>query len=113
MAKENKQSTQEKETICTDKFCPIHGDKKLRLRGRVFEGVVIKKLSDRITIELERMFKVPKYERYEKRKTKIHARLPACMKNDFEAGDLVEVSETRPISKTIHFIVSKVVRRNN
>ena len=96
---------------CNDRLCPIHGDKKLKLRGRTFEGTVIKKLPGRITIQFERMLKLPKYERYEKRKTKIHARLPDCMKDDVEVGDLVQIAETRPISKTIHFVVNKSVRR--
>ena len=96
---------------CKDRLCPIHGDRKLKMRGRVFEGAVIKKLHGRVTIQFERMLKLPKYERYEKRKTKIHARLPDCMKDDVAAGDLIQIAETRPISKMIHFVVSKVVRR--
>ena len=100
-----------KETNCKDRLCPKHGDKKLKMRGRTFEGIVIKKLTDRVTIQFERMLKLPKYERYEKRKTKIHARLPDCMKDEIMIGDLVRVAETRPISKMIHFVVLKVVRK--
>jgi|TARA_B100002003_G_scaffold186148_1_gene174592 small subunit ribosomal protein S17 len=101
----------EKTTIeCKDRLCPKHGDRKLKMRGRVFQGDVIKVLPGRVTIEFERMLKLPKYERYEKRKTKIHARLPDCMKNDVGVGDLIEIAETRPISKMIHFVVSKVIR---
>ncbi len=99
-----------KENECKDRFCPIHGDKKLKIRGRIFKGIVIKQLPGRVTIQFERMLKIPKYERYEKRRTKIHARLPDCMKNDVAVGDLIEVAETRPISKMIHFVVTKVVR---
>jgi len=104
-------SSGKKVTDCKDRLCPIHGDRKLKMRGRTFEGIVIKKLVGRVTIEFERMLKLPKYERYEKRKTKIHARLPDCMKDDVEVGDLIQISETRPISKTIHAVVSKVVRK--
>lgn len=101
----------EKETTsCKDRLCPKHGDRKLKLRGRTFEGNVIKKLPGRVTIQLERMLKLPKYERYEKRKTKIHARLPDCMKDDVAVGDLIQISETRPISKMIHFVVSNVIK---
>ncbi|MFH0712149.1 MAG: 30S ribosomal protein S17 [archaeon] len=96
---------------CKDRLCPRHGDRKLKLRGRVFEGVVIRKFPRRVTIEFERMLKLPKYERYEKRKTKIHARLPDCMKDEVAVGDLILIAETRPISKMIHFVVSKVVRK--
>ncbi len=112
MVRKNKEENVKVEISCNDRLCPVHGKDKLKLRGRIFEGIVIRKLSDKVTIEMERMFKIPKYERYEKRKTKIHARLFPCLKNEFSVGDLIEVSETRPISKTIHFVVTKVIRRN-
>jgi len=98
--------------VCKDKFCPIHGSDKLKMRGRTFEGIVIKKLPGRVTISFERMLKIPKYERYEKRKTKLHARLPDCMRKDFEVGDLIQIAETRPISKMIHAVVSKIIKKN-
>ena len=94
---------------CKDRLCPVHGDRKLKMRGRTFEGAVIRKLHGRVTIQFERMLKLPKYERYEKRKTKIHARLPDCM-HDVAVGDLIQISETRPISKMIHCVVSKIIK---
>lgn len=113
MVNEKKKTTVKKQeeimAECNDKICPVHGDQKLKFRGRVFKGKVIRKLSDRLVIEFERIIKVPKYERYEKRKTKIHARLPKCMSEGIEVGDLVEVGETRPISKMIHAVVIKKV----
>jgi small subunit ribosomal protein S17 len=81
---------------CNDRLCPIHGDKKLRLRGKVFEGEVIRKTSGRVVVQFERMIKVQKYERYEKRRTKVHARLSDCMKDNFFVGDRIQISETRP-----------------
>ena len=112
---EKKKTTVKKETEkvveCKDGLCPVHGDRKLKMRGRTFEGVVVRKFPGRVTIEFERMLKLPKYERYEKRQTKIHARLPDCMKDEVAVGDLIQIAETRPISKTIHCVVSKVVRK--
>ena len=113
---EKKKMTKKKAEIkveCEDRLCPKHGDRKLKMRGRTFDGVVIKKLPGRVTIQFERMFKIPKYERYEKRKTKIHARLPDCMRDDVAVGDLIQIEETRPISKMIHAVVSKVIRRKS
>ncbi|MCD4770813.1 30S ribosomal protein S17 [archaeon] len=110
---EKKKTAKKKaETVvaCKDRLCPKHGDKKLKMRGRTFQGEVVKKLPGRVTIAFERMLKLPKYERYEKRRTKIHARLPDCMKDDVAVGDLIEIAETRPISKMIHFVVSKVIK---
>ena len=99
------------EVSCKDRLCPLHGDRKLKMRGRTFGGIVVKKLPGRVTIQFERMLRLAKYERYEKRRTKIHARLPDCISEDVEVGDLVQIVETRPISKMIHFVVSKVVRK--
>jgi small subunit ribosomal protein S17 len=106
----NKKEEKTESVKCSDKLCPFHGKEKLRMRGRVFQGNVIRKFTGRVTIQFERMISIPKYERYEKRKTKIHARLPECM-NEIAVGDLIEVSETRPISKTIHFVVSKMIKK--
>jgi len=98
---------------CHDKFCPTHGVEPLKLRGRVFEGEVIKKLKGRLTISFERTLYVPKFERYEKRRTKLHARLPDCLDNEIKVGDYIQIGETRPISKMIHFVVIKKIRNGN
>lgn len=112
VVKKSKQDEQDRKDVsCSDRFCPVHGKDKLKMRGRTFEGNVIRKLPGRVTIEFERMIKLPKYERYEKRRTKVHARLPDCMKDEVEVNDRIEIAETRPISKMIHFVVSKVVRK--
>ena len=107
---DKKKTKVEKESTCKDRLCPWHGDRKLKMRGRTFQGVVVKVLPGRVSIEFERMLKLPKYERFEKRRTKIHARLPDCMSGDVNVGDLIEIAETRPISKMIHFVVSKVIK---
>ena len=113
MAKNKETKTQEKEAAkCSDKLCPFHSKNGLKLRGRTFQGIVINKLPMKVTIQFERMLKIKKYERYEKRKTKLHARLPDCLKDEINVGDLVEVSETRPISKTIHFVANKLIRKS-
>jgi small subunit ribosomal protein S17 len=87
---------------CNDFACPNHGN--ISLRGRTFKGTVIKKFPKRIVIEFLRTIFVKKYERYSKRKTKLHARLPDCMSQDINLGDYVEIKECRPISKIIHFV---------
>jgi len=103
--KEEKQ----KNEVCKDKFCPFHG--KISLRGRAFRGYVIKKFPKRIVIEFERIIYIRKYERYLKRKTKLHARLPECMFNEINIGDYVEIKECRPLSKIIHFIAVKKIHK--
>jgi len=103
----SKKSRKIEEINCTDKFCPKHGN--ISVRGRSFKGKVIKKFPKRISIEFERTIFIKKYERYSKRKTKLHARLPDCMANDINIGDYIEIRECRPISKIIHFIVIKKI----
>lgn len=105
---EKKEETKLAEAECRDKNCPNHGS--LKLRGKVFEGIVTKKFHKRIVIEFDRMVHVRKYERYAKSKTKVHARLPECMEKEINVGDVVRVQECRPLSKIIHFVVLKKVK---
>ena len=79
-------------------------------RGRIFQGKVIRKFPKRITIISERTVKIPKFERFMKKTTKIHARLPDEMAHDINIGDIVLVQECRPLSKTIHHLVVEKVR---
>jgi small subunit ribosomal protein S17 len=101
MKKNNK--NKDNKNSCADKLCPNHG--KLSTRGRSFRGNVIRKFPKRVTIEFERTVYIKKYERYAKKKTKLHARLPDCMINEIGKGDYIEIRECRPISKIIHFVV--------
>lgn len=97
---------------CNDYNCHIHG--RLKTRGRTFEGKVTKKFPKRIVIEFERMIYVRKYERYAKSKTKIHARLPVCMENKINIGDIAKIKECRPLSKIIHFtVIDKIKDKEN
>ena len=101
----------EKNIECKDFACPRHGN--ISLRGRTFKGTVIKKFPKRVVIEFERTIFVKKYERYSRRKTKLHARLPDCIKDDIQIGDYVEIKECRPISKIIHFVLIGKVNNEN
>ena len=106
----NKSEEKKVKELCSDKDCPFHGE--LKTRGRSFQGTVTRKRERRITIELERMVYIRKYERYAKFKTKIHARLPKCMEKEIFLGDLVKVDECRPLSKIIHFVLTKKIKGN-
>ncbi|MCC6054592.1 MAG: 30S ribosomal protein S17 [Thermosphaera sp.] len=96
------------EMTCSDPKCPWHGH--LKVRGIVLTGTVVKKKMHRaVVVRHEYLHYVPKYMRYEKRKKNIHARLPPCI--DVNEGDEVVIGETRPLSKTIAFVVIGVVKR--
>ena len=86
-----------------DQNCPFHG--KLRLRGQVFEGIVDRVGMDKsIIVTLENVRYMPKYERYEKRTSRIAAHLPSCI-GTLDIGDNVKIMECRPLSKTVSFCV--------
>jgi len=110
--KENKNKQKEMANLvgepCNDRNCHVHGN--LKSRGRTFEGIVVKKLAKRLTIEFERMVYVKKYERYKKTKTKVHARLPDCMRTNVQLGDHIKIQECRPLSKIIHFVVVQKIK---
>ncbi len=95
-------------TLCNDKKCPFHGS--LSIRGRNFQGIVAKMHSKTATIEFERTVYYPKYERYAKAKTKLHAHVPDCIASKVKAGSLVEIGGCRPLSKTVHYVILHVVK---
>lgn len=83
------------------------------LHGRTFKGKIIKKTGVNVVVFIERLFFIPKYERYEKRNSKINARVLPDFKDSIKLGDIVEIKECRPISKTIHFVVTKKIKDSN
>ncbi|RLI79459.1 30S ribosomal protein S17 [Archaeoglobales archaeon] len=89
------------ENECNDENCPFHG--KLSVRGQVFRGKVVKTYEKSAVIERELLRYVPKYERYLKKISKLHAHNPECI--DAREGDIVTVVECRPISKTKSFVI--------
>ena len=89
----------------------IDKNKKINLRGRSFKGTVIKKFPKRVVIEFPRTLYIKKYERYLKRKTKLHAWLPQDLSEKINLGDYIEIKECRPLSKIIHFVVIKKINK--
>ncbi len=90
------------EKECEDENCPFHG--KLAVRGQIIEGVVVSDKAPKTVVVLRSYLKkIRKYERYEKRRSKIHAHNPPCI--DAKVGDVVKIAECRPLSKTKSFVV--------
>ena len=79
---------------------------KIHPRGRSFEGKIIKKFHDRVVVELERFLYQSKYERYEKRKTRLHAKIDEEQDKNLKEGDRVKIKECRSLSKIISFVVT-------
>ncbi|MEM5821194.1 MAG: 30S ribosomal protein S17 [Candidatus Aenigmatarchaeota archaeon] len=88
--------------FCNDVRCPWHGH--IKIRGKLLEGIVVSaKAFKTVTVMREYVVYVPKYERYMRKRSKIKAHLPDCI--EVKEGDKVLIGETRPLSKTKHFVV--------
>ena len=95
---------------CTDVKCPFHGT--LRVHGRMFVGKVIKPIFHKTaTIEFQRQLYLKKYERYEKRRSKIKAHVPPCL--DVVQNSMIRIAETRPMSKTKNFVAIEVINNES
>ena len=87
---------------CNSLKCPFHGN--LSVRGRIFTGTVVStKMRKTVVIEFERLHFLTKYERYEKRRTKLKVHNPDCI--NAKDGDIVNIAECRPLSKTKNFLI--------
>lgn len=68
---------------------------------RTLRGTVVStKMKDTITVAVERFVKHPKYKKYQRRTKKF---LVHDAGNTAKEGQLVDIRETRPISKRKHF----------
>lgn len=90
------------EKACNDPQCPWHGH--LKVRGVLLEGTVEKLRAKKMAVvRHDYLHYVKKYKRYEKRRSRIHAYVPPCL--DIKEGDKVVIGETRPLAKTVKFVV--------
>ena len=78
---------------------------KRTLTGRV----VSDKMTKTVTVLVERKVKHPLYGKIVARSKRYHAHVEGIEAND---GDLVEIEECRPISRTKTWRVTKVVERS-
>lgn len=90
------------ESTCQDEACPFHGS--LKVRGIIITGRVYKRLMrGAVVVERTTVQSIRKYKRYMRKRSRISAHLPPCI--GVEVGDIVRIAESRPISKTISFVV--------
>ncbi len=88
--------------VCQDVLCPWHGS--ISLRGKVLEAKVISAKAPRTAIvEREYLHYLPKYERYEKKRSRIAVHNPDCI--NAKEGDKVKIAECRKLSKTKAFVI--------
>jgi small subunit ribosomal protein S17 len=81
---------------------PAPSSTKRTLVGRVISN----KMQKTVTVLIERKVKHPVYGKYLVRSTKLHAHVEDGKVGE---GDLVEISETRPLSRTKNWTVTRVV----
>lgn len=82
---------------------------KIKTRGRTFQGKVVSDKAQRtVTVEWNRKVYVPKYERYQSKRSKVKAHNPEEI--GAKEGDEVIIQECRPLSKTKKFIVIEVLK---
>ncbi len=98
--------TGKREKVHTEKL--KHESRKqgaaIPVRGAVLEGTVVSdKMQKTVTVRVDYIIKVQKYDRMKRRHMKIKARNPPEI--GAKAGDVVRIAECRPLSKTVHFIV--------
>ncbi len=93
---------------CQDKKCPFHG--QINVKKEFFKGTLIKKDTHHsATIEWKRPYYVPKYERYEIRRSRLRVHNPPCL--DAQIGQEVLVARTRPLSKTKNHVIIQILKK--
>ena len=76
---------------------------------RTIQGVVASDKGDKtIKVVVNYQTRHPKYGKYLKRRTILHAH---DEKNEAKEGDTVQIAECRPLSKTKHHRLLKIVQR--
>lgn len=96
------------EGTCKDRKCPFHGD--LKVRGRQFTGKVVSAMAKNTAkVMWDRKYHIPKFERYEMRRTKISAHNPECI--NAQKDDIVRIVECRKLSKTKNFVIIEKLGR--
>lgn len=103
-------SFKQPQRTCEDRNCPFHGT--LAIRGRVLEGVVVSAKMDKTVIVRRDFLKyLPKFKRYERRRSHIPAHNPPCL--NAAENDRVKIAECRPVSKTVSFVVVEKIEGEN
>ena len=83
--------------------------KKASLKRTLVGRVVSDKMNKTVTVLVERRVKHATIGKYMTRSKKFHAHSEA---NEYKLGDLVEIAETSPISKTKAWTVTKLLEKS-
>jgi small subunit ribosomal protein S17 len=78
------------------------------LKRRMIGRVVSDKRSKTVTVLVERRARHELYGKIVAKSNKFHAHTET---NEFKVGDMVEIEESRPISKTKSWVVTRLVEK--
>ncbi|WMY94984.1 MAG: 30S ribosomal protein S17 [Arsenophonus sp.] len=82
----------------------------MKAKIRILQGIVISnKMQKSIVVAIKRIVKHPLYGKFIRRTTKLHVH---DEDNECKIGDLVEIRESRPISKTKSWKLIRVIEKN-
>ena len=82
----------------------------ISVRGHRLVGTVVStKMRKTVTVSVDYVKRDPKYKRWYRARSKIHAHVPGELK--LNEGDVVEITSTRKLSKTKAMVVTKVLKK--
>ena len=87
---------------------PTMTEAKPSLKRTLIGKVVSDKRAKTVTVLIERSVKHPIYDKIVMRSSKYHAH---DEKGEYKMGDVIEITESRPISKTKNWVVTRLVQK--
>ncbi|CRK85840.1 30S ribosomal protein S17 [Candidatus Providencia siddallii] len=82
----------------------------MKNKTRTIQGRVISdKMEKAIIVAIERVVKHKLYGKFIKKTTKLHVQ---DKNNESKIGDIVEIQQSRPISKTISWVLVRIVTKS-
>lgn len=82
--------------------------KERGMKRQVIGVVVSNRMNKTVVVAVERLVKHRMYQKYVKRQTKFSAHDES---NSCQIGDTVQITESRPLSRTKRWRVSKIVEK--
>jgi small subunit ribosomal protein S17 len=80
-----------------------------RLTGRVVNDTTKPgRMQKTVVVEVVRRYRDPVYGKYVKRRKRFHAH---DERNEFRTQDLVEITESRPLSRTKRWVATRLLER--
>ena len=75
------------------------------IRGKILRGIVVSdRMPKTLVVKVQRLKRHPKYMKQYSVSKRYKAHVP---EGEYKAGDTVEISESRPLSKDKHWVVVK------